>query len=82
VAPAANGTNYKGQPSASPTHFDTVNNYAFTASSNNVVADSANGGAGPTDAQIFTISYIVNVPGHQAAATYTSTLTYICTPTF
>lgn len=36
----------------------------------------------PTDAQIFTASYIVNVPGSQPAGDYTSTLTYICTPTF
>lgn len=80
VAPADNGTNYKGQPTS---NFGTTNNYAFTASSNNTIANSAYGGiGGPTDAQIFTVSYIVNVPGSQAAGTYTSTLTFICTPTF
>ena len=35
-----------------------------------------------SNAQIYTVSYIVNVPGSQPAGTYTTTLTYICTPTF
>ena len=35
-----------------------------------------------TDTQIYTVSYIANVPGSQPAGTYASTLTYICTPTF
>jgi hypothetical protein len=77
VAPAANGTNYRGQ---AKTGYNTSDNFKFTTGDG--VADSANGGAGGTDAQIFTIAYIVNVPGSQPAGTYTSTLTYICTPTF
>ncbi len=77
VAPAANGTNYKGQAASS---YDTVDTFKFTTG--DTVANSANGGAGGTDAQIFTASYIVNVPGSQPAGTYTTTLTYICTPTF
>jgi hypothetical protein len=79
VYPAANGTNFKGQPKA---NFDTAATYAFTANTANLVAASDNSGAGPTDGQRFTTTYIVNVPGSQAAGTYTSTLTYICTPTF
>lgn len=77
VAVASNGTNYRGQAT---TGYNTADTYKFT--SGDVVADSANGGAGGTDAQIFTVSYIVNVPGSQPAGTYTTTLTYICTPTF
>jgi hypothetical protein len=77
VAPAANGTNYKGQSKAG---YNTVDNFKFITA--DTVAASDNGGAGPTDAQIFTISYIVNVAGSQPAGTYTTTLTYICTPTF
>jgi hypothetical protein len=77
VAPAANGTNYRGQ---AITGYNTVDNFKFVTGDS--VANSANGGAGGTDAQIFTVSYIVNVPGSQPAGTYTSTLTYICTPTF
>ncbi len=77
VAPAANATNYRGQAA---TDYDTVDRFKFA--NGNTVANSFNGGAGGTDAQIFTVSYIVNVPGSQPAGTYTSTLTYICTPTF
>jgi hypothetical protein len=77
VAPAANGTNLKGEASAG---YNTVDTFKFV--SGNTVADSYNGGAGGSNAQIFTASYIVNVPGSQPAGTYTSTLTYICTPTF
>lgn len=77
VAPVANGTNYKGQAA---TGYSTVDTFKFV--SGDVVANSANGGTGPTDAQIYTVSYIVNVPGSQAAGNYTTTLTYICTATF
>jgi len=79
VTPAANATNFKGRPF--PTGgYETANSFKFV--SGNTVADSADGGAGGTDAQIFTVSYIANVPGSQPAGTYTTTLTYICTPTF
>lgn len=77
VAPAANATNYRGQAAID---YATVDSFKFVSGNN--VANSFNGGAGGTDAQIFTASYIVNVPGSQPAGTYTTTLTYICTPTF
>ena len=77
VAVASNGTNFRGQAT---TGYNTIDQFKFTTA--DVVADSANGGAGGSDAQIFTVSYIVNVPGSQPAGTYTSTITYICTPTF
>jgi hypothetical protein len=77
VAPAANGTNLRGQAISG---YNSVDNFRFVSGEN--VANSASGGAGGTDAQIFTVSYIVNVPGSQPAGTYTTTLTYICTPTF
>lgn len=78
VAPLSNGTNYKG---TAKTGYDSPDHFQFT--SGNVVADSSNGGTpGGSDAQIFTVSYIANVPGSQPAGTYTTTLTYICTPTF
>lgn len=81
VTPAPNGTNFWGKPS---TNFDTANSYTFNASGLNTIAASDNGtGTGhPTDSQIYTASYIVNVSGSQVAGTYTTTLTYICTPTF
>jgi hypothetical protein len=84
VAPAANGSNYRGQAVGGVNDPNAVYNTADTFSfvSGEPVADSASGGAGGTDAQIFTVSYVVNVPGSQPAGTYTTTLTYICTPTF
>lgn len=51
----------------------------FKFASADPVADST---SAASDAQIYTVSYVVNVPGSQPAGTYTSTLTYICTPTF
>lgn len=77
VAPAANGSNFKGEAS---TGYNTVDNFKFVSADS--IADSGNGGLGGTDAQIFTVSYIVNVSGSQPAGTYTTTLTYICTATF
>ncbi|MFI5240577.1 MAG: hypothetical protein ACHQUB_02620 [Candidatus Saccharimonadia bacterium] len=63
--------------SASTAGYNTVNNFKYTT------ADTvANSGGAASDANTFTVSYIVNVPGNQAAGTYTTTLTYICTATF
>ena len=74
VAPANNGTNYQAQALsgyASPDHFRFV--------TGETVADST---SLPSDIETYTVSYIVNVNGAQRAGTYTTTLTYICTPTF
>jgi hypothetical protein len=77
VTPAANGTTFKGQPLAG---YNTADTFKFNDGDS--IANSADGGAGPTNAQIFTVSYIVNVTGSQTAGTYTTTLTYICTATY
>jgi len=77
VSAAANGTSLRGQAA---TGYNTVDSFKFTTGDS--VANSANGGAGPTNSQIYTSSYIVNVAGNQASGTYTATLTYICTATF
>lgn len=77
VAVPSNGTNYRAQ---ALTGYDTVDNFKYA--SNDPVANSGNATLGGSDAQIMTVSYIVNVPGSQPAGTYTTTLTYICTPTF
>lgn len=77
VTPVSDGVNLKGQAA---TGYATVDNFKFT--SGDVVANSANGGAGPTNSQVYTVSYMVNVAGNQASGTYTTTLTYICTATF
>lgn len=82
VAPVANNANFKGQAA---TDYDTPDTFKFV--NGDVVANSYAGytpgvTTGATDAQIFTVSYIANVPGSQAAGTYSTTLTYVCTPTY
>lgn len=77
VAPAPNAVNYRGQAAAG---YDTPDAFKFTTG--DTVANSFNGTPGATDAQIYTVSYIANVPGSQPAGTYATTLTYVCTPTF
>jgi hypothetical protein len=77
VAAAPDGIGLRGQAA---TGYNTVDTFKFVTGDS--VAKSDNGGAGPTNAQIFTSSYIVNVPGNQASGTYATTLTYICTATF
>ncbi len=57
-------------------NYGTANQYRF------VTADSVASASGATNANTFTVAYIVNVPGSQAAGTYTATMTYICTATF
>ena len=67
------------------TGYNTANNFKFV--SGDVVADSGFTAGGPgtriaSDGQIYTVTYIANVPGSQPAGDYTTTLTYICTPTY
>jgi hypothetical protein len=57
-------------------NYGTANQYRF------VTGDNVATAAGPTNANTFTSSYIVNIPSLQAAGTYTSTMTYICTANF
>ncbi|MBP6037784.1 MAG: hypothetical protein KA604_00405 [Candidatus Saccharimonas sp.] len=77
VAPAPNATDLRGQ---AQTGYNTVDTFKYN--SGDVVAASNYTVAGPTNAQIFTSSYIVDVAGNQMAGTYVATLTYICTPTY
>lgn len=77
ISLTSNGTNLRGEPLAG---YGTVDSFKFVSGNN--IADSGQGGLGGTDGQIYTVTYIVNVPGSQPAGTYTTTLTYICTPTF
>ncbi len=57
-------------------NYGTANQYRF------VSGDSVATAAASTNANTFTASYVVNVPGSQAAGTYTATMNYICTSTF
>ncbi len=74
VSPAVAG-NYHGTPSA---QYDTANKFAFDPTTPRTVAASTT----TTPGQAFTVSYIVNVAGDLPPGTYTTTLTYICTPTY
>lgn len=77
MAPVSNATNYRGQPLVG---YDTVDTFKFN--SGDPVANSGNTVLGGTDAQIYTVTYIANVPGSLPAGNYSTTLTYICTPTY
>lgn len=82
ITPSSDAVDYKGQ---SVTGYNTVDTFKFV--SGDTVANSAYDGAanttlGPTNSQVYTSTYMVNVAGNQRAGTYTTTLTYICTPTF
>lgn len=85
VTVPSNGTNYRAQPTD---NYKVIDQFKF--GTGDTVANSWSNGndadavdtPGGSDSQIYTASYIVNVPGSQPAGTYTTTLTYICTPTF
>ena len=82
ITAASDAVDLKGQALAG---YNTAD--VFKYATGDVVANSAYDGAsnntlGPTNSQVYTASYIVNVAGNTYAGTYTTTLTYICTPTF
>lgn len=93
-SPLANNGDYMGSATANfvigdPSWANAAqqSKFLFDPTSANVIAksdDSIQGGstAKPTDGQIFTASYIANVSANLPAGTYTTTLTYICTPEF
>lgn len=78
IYPTSNGTNLKGLPAAA---YNTADSFKFLVAGD-TAASSNSSGAGPSDIQTYTVSYMVNVNGAQAVGTYTTTLTYICTPTY
>jgi hypothetical protein len=86
ISPSSNGGGLKGQAF---TGYNIADQFKYV--SGETVANSSNNGSapptvdnspGPTNSQVYTASYIVNVAGNQLAGTYVSTLTYICTATF
>jgi hypothetical protein len=77
ISATSNGTNLRGQ---ALTGYTTQDSYKFL--SGDPIANSGDGGLGGSDAQIYTVTYIVNVPGSQPAGSYQTTLTYICTASF
>jgi hypothetical protein len=79
ITAASNGTSLRGQ-AIPASGYDVVDNFKYV--SGNAIANSGNTVLGPTNAQIYTASYIVNVPGNQPPGLYAATLTYICTATY
>ena len=77
VDPTPNGTDLRGHAKAG---YDAVDQFKFVTGE--TVAASDFNVPGPTNSQRYTVSYIVNASGNQSPGTYTTTLTYICTPTF
>lgn len=77
IAPVSNTTNYRAQ---ALTDYAASDSYKFL--SGDPIANSGNDVLGGTDAQIYTVTYIANVPGSLPAGNYSTTLTYICTPTY
>lgn len=86
ISPASNGGGLRGQ---AYTGYQTADQFKFTTG--DTIANSASSGGalgtvgvtpGPTNSQVYTTSYLVNVSGIQPPGTYTTTLTYICTATF
>lgn len=57
-------------------NYGTADQYRF------VTGDSVASAASASDANAFTVSYVVNIPGSQPAGVYTATMTYIATATF
>lgn len=58
------------------TNYDTADSFRFATGE--TVAEAG----GATNANAFTVSYLVNIGGATEAGTYTATMTYICTATF
>lgn len=82
ITAASNGTGLKGQPTATYRTADQFRYVSGETVANSAFDGSANTTFGPTNSQVYTASYAANVAGNQLAGTYTTTLTYICTPTF
>ena len=61
------------------TNFDDADMVYFNPG---VATEVANSATDVSDLQTYTVSYFVNVSGSQAAGTYTTTLTYVCTSTY
>lgn len=57
-------------------NYGTANSFRFFNGDSVALASAA------TDANAYTVSYIVNVTGSQPAGTYVANMTYICTATF
>lgn len=67
-----------GGSGAGATNYATANTFSYVASTLTQIAQAA----GATNDTLYTVSYLANIPASQAAGSYATTLTYICTATF
>lgn len=72
------GSNPSGGSGAAATNYATANTFSYVASTLTQIAQAA----GATDDTLYTVSYLANIPASQAAGSYSTTITYICTATF
>lgn len=76
-ATPAVGAGVVGSGSGAPnTGYDTADSFQFNTGDTVATASAV------TAANTFTVSYIVNVPGDQAAGQYMTAMTYICTSSY
>lgn len=72
------GSDPSGGSGAAATHYATANTFSYVASTLTQIAQAT----GATDDTLYTVSYLANIPASQAAGSYSTTITYICTATF
>ncbi len=70
------GSNPSGGTGAAAANYNTTNSFRF------VSGDTVASSSGPSNATTYTMSYIANIPGNQAAGQYSATHTYTATATF
>jgi hypothetical protein len=71
------GTAVSGAGSAAPSaNYGTANQYRF------VTGDTIASASAPDNFRLFTVSYIANISGTTPPGTYSTNLTYICTPQY
>jgi hypothetical protein len=59
-----------------------ANKFAYLVSTSATPQPIANSAGAPTNTTTLTVSYIANIPGAQAAGSYSTLVTYICAATF
>ncbi len=74
----AQGSSPSGGSGSASTNYATGNTYSFQANTLTQIAAAV----GSTADTLYTVSYLANIPSNQAAGSYSTTLTFICTATF
>jgi len=72
------GSNPSGGSGTASTNYATGNTFSYVASTLTQIVHAT----AATDDTLYTVSYLANIPASQAAGSYSTTITYICTATF